>query len=73
MRDILCRNFFRKYIVNPLESDEKAASMEKEVALEVQKLVDSMSDIPAPVLSRFENDLATKLGLMRKKQRYHGS
>ena len=26
-----------------------------------------MTDIPAPVLMRFESDLAAKLGLMRKK------
>ena len=35
MRDILCRNFFRKYMVNPNESEEKAVSTEKEVANEI--------------------------------------
>lgn len=32
-----------------------------------------MTDIPAPVLARFESDLATRLGLMRKKTRHNGS
>jgi len=52
---------------NPADGEEKCIRIEKEVAAEIGKLVDNKSDIPAPVLARFESDLATKFGLIRKK------
>jgi len=67
MRDILSRNFFRRFMCNPADGEEKCIRIEKEVAAEIGKLVDNKSDIPAPVLARFESDLATKFGLIRKK------
>jgi len=35
MRDILCRNFFHKYMINTSLSEERALAIEKEVAYEI--------------------------------------
>jgi hypothetical protein len=40
MRDILCRNFFRRFMCNPADGDEKNIRVEKDVAMEIGKLVD---------------------------------
>jgi hypothetical protein len=40
MRDILSRNFFRRFMCNPADGDEKCIRIEKDVAMEIGKLVE---------------------------------
>ena len=58
IKDILVRNFFRKYPVDGQLKDIQQLQVEREVGLEMEKFIAQTRDINSKNLNEFETQLA---------------
>lgn len=65
IKDILVRNFFRKYPIGPEVSDMDQIRIEKEAAFEFEKFVTATKEINSKNLTAQEARIAEKLRLKR--------
>lgn len=66
IKDILVRNFFRKYPIGIEVSDIEQIKMEKEAAREFEGFIANSKEINSKNLNSHEHHLATKLGLVKR-------
>ena len=58
IKDILVRNFFRKYPIGPEMKDIQQLQVERDVGTEMEKFIASTRDINSKNLNEFETQLA---------------